>query len=217
MASPTPAPINIPGAFPPTISECTRLFTALGEEDCGFSHLEIQLRSNTDMNRRGQGGSWLVFPQNSAVQINAYTNHGMQRTFRATFPFPYCRTASLWGRRSLHLQMHFCGPQHSTLTIWEVWFHKTNKSCPHFPNFAVLQNKNLFSWELSPLCKELASWWLAVAFRIRSCFLCSHTLWLHLTDACCLNCPFIHGSSLKEGHWLTQCPQSSYSLPYSGR
>lgn len=136
---------------------------------------------------------------------------------RSKLSFSDCRTASLWGRRSSHLQMHFCGPQHSTLTIWEVWFHKTNKSCPHFPNFAVLQNKNVFSWKLLPLCKELASWWLAVAFRIRSCFLCSHTLWLHLTDARCLNCPFIHGSSLKEGHRLAQCPLSSYSLPYSGR
>lgn len=147
--------------------------------------------------------SWLVFPQNPAVQINAYMNHGMQRTFSTNFPFPYCRTASLWGRRSLCLKMHFCRPQHSTLTIWEVWFHMTNKSCPHFPNFTVLQNKNVFSWELLPLCKELASWWLAVVFRIRSCFLCSHTLWLHLTDVCCFNCPFIHGSTLKKDtDWL---------------
>lgn len=157
-------------------------------------------------------GSRLVFPQNPAVQINAYTNHRMQRTFRANFPFPYCRTASLWGRRSLHLQMHFCGPQLSTLTIWEVWFHMTNKACPHFPNFAVLQNKNVFSWELLPLCKELASCWLAVVFRIRRCFLCNHTLWLHLTDVCCLNCPFIHGSTLKEGHRLTHSVSAGFRL-----
>lgn len=58
---PPPLPINILGAFPPTISECTRLSTALGEEGRDFPCLEIQLRSNTDMNRRGQGARGLFF------------------------------------------------------------------------------------------------------------------------------------------------------------
>lgn len=163
-------PINILSAFPPTITKCTRLFTALGGEGCGLPCLETQLRIHTNMNRRGPRARNLFStksccPDQDQCIYGSWSVGDVEDLQNELILFLACRTTSFWSRRSLHLQTLFRGTQHSTVNIRAVWFHMTNKSCPHFPNnFTVLQTKVSFDESYCPFEKN----WLPVGYGFQN-------------------------------------------------
>lgn len=109
-------------------------------------------------------------------------NHGMWRTFSVN-SFFFWNTEQHHSEAEGHRTFKCTFAEPSTVNVGHVWFHMTNKSCPHFPNNStVLPNRMSFDESYCPFAEN----WLPVGllgfFRTRSCFLCSHPLWLHLTD-----------------------------------
>lgn len=163
----------------------------------------------------GDQGLVICFPQNPVVQIkiNAYMDHGvwrMWKTFRMSSFF-------FWPAEQLHSEAEghytykhsFVGLSTAQWTSGQ--FGSTWPINPVHIFLTTLQfykRKCLLMRAIAPLRRT--GFLLAVAFRIRNCFQCSHTLWLHLTDVSYSNCPFIHW--YVEGRTLIDSVSSIFQL-----